>query len=154
MCSSVTALTYYIEKQEYTLFHLHHLPFQQALNVFLHALQAFKILYEKFGYFAPNSKLIFFNYLHQVRVWISEDLKITKNTQNRHGAKNLSLENTFLREIVHLFDSIRDPHMPALRFSQFLPTQPPLTFQTVHEIFFKKSIEVTCMRQPQNRVFA
>lgn len=64
MCTTVTALTYYIEKQEYTLLHHHQLPIQQAINILLHALQGFRILYEKFGYFTPNSKLIFFNYLH------------------------------------------------------------------------------------------
>lgn len=84
---------------------------------------------------------------------MSDDLRITKNVQNTNGAKNLNLENTFVREIVHLFDSIRDPQLPALRYSQFLPNQ-LLSFQNVHDIFLKKSVEMSCVKIPQTRLFA
>lgn len=45
MCSSYTALTYYIEKQEYTLFEKHQIPIQQGISALLHIMQGFRILY-------------------------------------------------------------------------------------------------------------
>ena len=40
------------------------MPLQQGLTILLHVLQGFRILYEKFGYFTPNARLVFFNHLH------------------------------------------------------------------------------------------
>jgi hypothetical protein len=55
------------------------------------ALRGFGILYDKFGYFTPTSKLIFFDMQKNCKVWISEDVKTTRNMQNPHCPKNLTL---------------------------------------------------------------
>lgn len=121
LCSSYSALTYFIEHQTATLLDKTNIPLPQGFTLLLHVLQGFSILYNKFGYFTPNARLVFFNHLNEAKVWISEDLKITKNVQNPHGPKNIVLENTMVREAVRLFDSLRDPAHPMTRYSQFLP---------------------------------
>lgn len=64
LCSSCAELTYFIEQQQYTLFQKSEIPMQQGMTILMHVLQGFRILYEKFGYFTPNGRLVFFNQLH------------------------------------------------------------------------------------------
>jgi hypothetical protein len=63
MCSSYTALTYFIEHQQATLLEKTALPLAQGFTLIRHVLQGFSILYNKFGYFTPNARLVFFNHL-------------------------------------------------------------------------------------------
>jgi hypothetical protein len=60
-------------------------------------LKGFEILYKQFGYFTPNSKLIYFNRANEAKVWINENLKITKNVQFSHCPQSLLLENNLIR---------------------------------------------------------
>lgn len=121
MCSAFTTLDYYIEKQEYTLFDKQEFNKQQGCKIIQQVLKSFDILYQQFGYFTPNSKMISFNRMHHPKGWIHEDPKVTRNTQNMHCPKNISLENNLVREIVKLFDSLRDPSTPMFRYSDCLP---------------------------------
>lgn len=63
MCSSSAVLTYYIEHQQSTLLDRSSLPIVVGLGILVQVLQGFSILYNKFGYFTPNARLIFFNHL-------------------------------------------------------------------------------------------
>lgn len=64
------SLSYYIEKQEYTLFDKEEMSKESSKRLLLHTLKGFEILYNKFGYFTPSSKLIFFNRFEHPKVWI------------------------------------------------------------------------------------
>lgn len=137
MCSSFSSIHYYIEKQEYTLFQRHEITIEEGLKLLIHVLKGFEILYDKFGYFAPTAKMVSFNHLHDPKVWLHEDPKVTKNQHNPPNHKSIALENNFVREIVRLFDCLRDPQNPLFRYSEHLPNQ-LLTFKSVSELFIRK----------------
>jgi hypothetical protein len=89
-CSSSTVLTYFIEQQQSTLLDKTTLPLAQGLTLLLHVLQGFRILYNKFGYFTSNARLVFFNHLQEAKVWLDQDLRVTRNVQNPHGPKSVA----------------------------------------------------------------
>lgn len=89
-CSSSTVLTYFIEQQQCTLLDKTTMPLAQGLTLLLHVLQGFGILYNKFGYFTPNARLVFFNHLQEAKVWLDQDLRVTRNNQNPHGPKSVN----------------------------------------------------------------
>jgi hypothetical protein len=71
--------------------------------------------------------------------------------QNPHGPKNITQENMMVREIVRLFDGLRDTANPMARYSQFLPAN-FLTFQFAIDCFLKSSVELSCKNVPQKQV--
>ena len=68
---SYPSLSFYIEKQEYTLFDKEEMNKEETTRLLLHVLKGFEILYQRFGYFTPSSKLIFFNRFHHAKVWLN-----------------------------------------------------------------------------------
>jgi hypothetical protein len=91
VCSHMSNVSYYIEKQEYTLFEKTEMPTSQALRLLVHALKGFERLYDRFGYFTPSSKLVFFNRFHHAKVWIHQDLKVTRNLLYPHHSQSMTL---------------------------------------------------------------
>lgn len=55
------------------------------------------------------------------------------------------------REVVKIFDSLRDSNNPMLQYSQFLP-QNFLPFQFTIDYFLKKSVEMSYKDFPQKKV--
>lgn len=84
-------------------------------------------------------------------MWINEDLKVNRNVQFPHGPKNVSHENAFVREVVRLFDALRDPCNPMANYSQFLPST-FLSFQMAQDCLLKRSVEMSCRSAQQPRL--
>ena len=92
-----------------------------GIQLLLHVLKGFSILYERFGYFTPSAKSIFFNKKNEAKIWLNEDLRVTSNRQNKNNSKSLMMENNFLRETVKIFDTLRDFSNPMFCYSKCLP---------------------------------
>ena len=48
-------------------------------NLLVSVLTGFEALYGQFGYFTPQPKLVRFNRIGEVRVWVHQDFTISEN---------------------------------------------------------------------------
>jgi hypothetical protein len=71
ICSNFSSLSYFVEKQNCTLFDKVDISMKEGFCLLTHVLKGFEILYEKFGYFTPSSKLVFFNTANECKIWLN-----------------------------------------------------------------------------------
>lgn len=67
-----------------------------------------------------------------------------------HGPKNVTHENAFVREVVRLFDALRDPCNPMANYSHLLPTT-FVSFQMAQDYLLKRSVEMSFRNAQQPR---